>query len=183
VVSAEARRLSRIVDGLLTLARADAGSLAVASGPVDLPTLSEETLGRLRPLAGPRSLEYEGPAEITVVGDPDWLRQLLLNLVENAIHHTAPEGRVRIAARRQGDLVRVEVRDNGCGIPEGHLRHVFDRFYRVDRSRSRARGGAGLGLSIARWIVEQHGGTITLISDPGEGTTVRFTLPAAPRSE
>ena len=178
IVSAEVRRLSRVVTGLLTLARADAGRLAVSLGPVDLAELCEETLCRLRPLAGARTLAYEGTPELVGVGDPDWLRQLLLNLVENAIHHTAPDGTIRIVTGSASDEIRLEVRDNGCGIAPEHLPHLFDRFYRVDKARSRARGGAGLGLSIVRWIVERHGGTIELVSQTGVGTTVVVMLPA-----
>jgi heavy metal sensor kinase len=178
VVSAEVRRLSRVVTGLLTLARADAGHLNVSPGPVDLADLCEETLRRLRPLAAARTLAYEGAPELVVDGDADWLRQLLLNLVENAIHHTAPDGAIRLITHREEDEIRLEVRDNGCGIAPEHLPHLFDRFYRVDKARSRARGGAGLGLSIARWIVEQHGGTIRLVSEPRAGTEVVVTLPA-----
>lgn len=179
VTSAEVRRLSRVVTSLLTLARADAGSLAVCREPTDLADLCGEVLSRVRPLAESRALVYEGPAELIVFGDADWLRQLLLNLVENAIHHTEPDGVVRVTSRRQGDRIRLEVCDDGCGIPAEHLPYVFDRFYRADRARSRARWGAGLGLSIARWIVERHGGTIEAQSQPGIGTTLRVTLPAA----
>jgi signal transduction histidine kinase len=179
VVSAETHRLSRVVARLLTLARADAGSLTVATEPVDLAELCEETLCRLQPLAETRRLTYAGAEPLLVLGDSDWLRQLLLNLVENALHHTTPQGTIRISASsRARDHVRVEVQDNGCGIPPEHLPHVFERFYRVDKARSRARGGAGLGLAIARWIVERHEGTITLNSQPGVGTTVVVTLPA-----
>jgi heavy metal sensor kinase len=183
VVSAETHRLSRVVASLLTLARADAGSLTVSTQPIDLAELCEETLCRLSPLAAPRTLTYEGPEQLMAVGDADWLRQLLLNLVENALHHTAPDGAIRITAERPSDHVRIEVHDNGCGIPPEHLPHVFDRFYRVDKARSRARGGAGLGLAIARWIVERHEGTITLKSQPGLGTTVVVTLPAPQESQ
>jgi heavy metal sensor kinase len=178
VVSAEVRRLSRVVTGLLTLARADAGRLTVSCEPVDLAALCEETLCRLRPLADARMLAYQGAPELVVDGDPDWLRQLLLNLVENAIHHTAPDGTIRITSHQANGQIRIEVCDNGCGIAPEHLPHLFDRFYRVDKARSRARGGAGLGLSIAGWIVERHRGTIDIASEPGVGTTMVVTLPA-----
>jgi heavy metal sensor kinase len=178
VVSAETHRLSRVVASLLTLARADAGSLTVSTQPLDLAELCEETLCRVQPLADRRTLTYDGPEPLMVVGDADWLRQLLLNLVENALHHTPADGAIRITAGRPGAYVCVEVHDNGCGIPPDHLPHVFDRFYRVDKARSRARGGAGLGLAIARWIVERHDGTITLNSQPGLGTTMVVTLPS-----
>jgi signal transduction histidine kinase len=216
VVSAEVRRLSRMVASLLTLARADAGSLTVLSEPVDLMELCEETLCRMRPLAGARTLACEGPSTLVTLGDADWLRQLLLNLIENAIHHTAPDGQIRVAMALSGsntllgaktapaggpymtrsntllgattapaggpfltgESVRVEVRDDGCGIASEHLPHLFDRFYRVDKARSRAHGGAGLGLSIARWIVERHGGAIQITSQPGVGTVVVVRLPA-----
>jgi signal transduction histidine kinase len=121
-------------------------------------------------------LAYDGPPELLVDGDPDWLRQLLLNLVENAIHHTGPDGTIRITGQRRQDGIRLEISDNGCGIAREHLAHLFDRFYRVDKARSRARGGAGLGLSIAGWIVKQHGGSIELVSQPGAGTTAMVTL-------
>jgi signal transduction histidine kinase len=182
VVSAEARRLSRVVAGLLTLARADAGSLPVACEPVDLAELCEETLCRVRPLAGERALAYDGPPELLVDGDPDWLRQLLLNLVENAIHHTGPDGTIRFTGQRREAGIRLEISDDGCGIAREHLPHLFDRFYRVDKARSRARGGAGLGLSIAAWIVKQHGGAIELITQPDAGTTAVVTLGGTRRS-
>jgi heavy metal sensor kinase len=178
VVSAETQRLSRVVARLLTLARADAGSLTVVREPVDLAELCEETVCRLRPLAEKRTLAYEGPAPLIVEGDADWLRQLLLNLAENALHHTESEGAIRIIAERLSGQVRVAVHDDGCGIAPEHLAHLFDRFYRVDKARSRARGGAGLGLAIARWIVDRHDGTISLRSQPGVGTTAEVTLPA-----
>src|SRR5207302_6370054 len=102
-----------VLASLLTLARADAGSLAVCSEPVDLAELCREILSRMRPFAGARTLIYEGLAEVMVMGDPDWLRQLLLNLVENAIHHTEPGGTVRIAAGGRGENVWLEVSDDG----------------------------------------------------------------------
>jgi signal transduction histidine kinase len=139
VVSAESRHLSRVVAGLLTLARADAGHLSTTLEPVDLAELCAETVRRLRPLAETRTLAFEGPAELLVQGDPDWLRQLLLNLAENAIQHTSSSGTVHVSATRQGSRAQIEVRDNGCGIPPEDLPHIFDRFYRVDKARARPR--------------------------------------------
>jgi heavy metal sensor kinase len=178
VMRSEVRRLSRLVASLLTLARADAGSLTVAPDWVDLAALCDDALAHLRPLAGTRTLAREGPSELLMLGDPDWLRQLLLNLIENAIRHTAPDGTIRIVIAHHGGSIHVEIRDDGSGIASEHLPHVMDRFYRADKARSRSQGGAGLGLPIARWIVEQHHGTIALESAPGIGTTARITLPA-----
>jgi heavy metal sensor kinase len=177
VVSTEVHRLSRLVASLLTLARADAGSLTVAPEWIDLTALCEDTLTHLRTLAGTRQLACEGPSELIVAGDPLWLRQLLLNLVENAIQHTAPDGTIRITTGLNQNRVCLTVRDDGSGIEPEHLPHVLDRFYRSDKARSRARGGAGLGLAIVQWIVAQHHGTIALESTPGVGTAVLITLP------
>jgi signal transduction histidine kinase len=104
----------------------------------------------------------------------------LLNLVGNALQYTPPGGRVKLRASRTGGLVRLTVEDTGIGIPAEDLLHVFERFYRVDKSRSRARGGSGVGLTIARYLVEAHGGEIRASSEgPGRGSTFQFTLPVA----
>jgi histidine kinase len=114
-----------------------------------------------------------------VRADEDRIGQVLLNLVGNALQYTPSGGRVCLSARSEGDGVRFSVEDTGVGISPEHLLHVFERFYRVDKSRSRAGGGSGIGLTIARHLVEAHGGQIQAASDgPGQGSTFSFTLPA-----
>jgi two-component system sensor histidine kinase BaeS len=106
-------------------------------------------------------------------------RQIVHNLLGNAVRHTPPGGAVRVVARRAGDGVEVTVADTGEGIAPEHLPHVFERFYRADPSRSRATGGAGIGLAVVKQLVEAHGGRVGVESTPGRGTILRFTLPAA----
>ena len=104
---------------------------------------------------------------------------MLRNLLENAITHTAKGGRVRITARQQGDWVEISVGDNGEGIPADDLPHIFERFYRVDKSRTRRTGGSGLGLTIAKHLIEAHGGKIWVQSELGKGSCFSFTLPVS----
>jgi signal transduction histidine kinase len=104
---------------------------------------------------------------------------LILNLLDNAVKYTPAGGEISLALARQNGSAEIVVRDNGIGIPELAQPRVFDRFYRVDKARARAMGGAGLGLSIAQWIVEAHGGAITLASAPGQGSTFTVRLPVA----
>ena len=115
-----------------------------------------------------------------VVADPERVGQVLRNLLSNALHHTPPEGRIVIEAQAVPEGIEVAVRDTGSGIAPDQAPYVFERFYRADPSRNRATGGAGLGLAIVKQLVEAHGGRVWLESTPGEGTTVRFTLPSAP---
>jgi len=117
-----------------------------------------------------------------VLADADRIEQVLVNLLDNAIKYSPEGGRITVAIDEESpaETVSVAVRDEGVGIPAGDLPRVFERFYRVDRARARDGGGSGLGLSIAKAIIEAHGGEITLKSEEGQGTTVRFTLPRAP---
>jgi signal transduction histidine kinase len=115
-----------------------------------------------------------------VNADATRVGQVLRNLLANAATHTPAGGRIEVAARAADGVVTVSVRDTGPGIAAEHLPRVFERFYRADPSRARATGGAGLGLAIVKGIVEAHGGTVAAASPPGEGLTVRFTLPVAP---
>jgi two-component system OmpR family sensor kinase len=115
---------------------------------------------------------------MTVLGDADRLKQLFLNLVENAIKYTPPGGQVSVSITRDGSDSIVVVRDDGVGIDATDLPRVFERFYRADPARSRNPGGSGLGLSIAQWVASEHGGSLALDSRLGEGTTVTVRLPA-----
>jgi heavy metal sensor kinase len=175
----ECARLTRLTEQLLALAREDAGIAPQLREPVDLAALLNEATETMRPLAEVKRLRLHvgRPAGVHVQGDAARLRQVFYNLLDNAIKYTPEGGTVeaRVEAR-DGRAVAI-VRDSGTGIPEEHLPHVFERFYRVDKARTRAAGGTGLGLSIAHSIVAAHGGQIELRSAPGEGTTASVTLP------
>ncbi len=166
--------LDRLVGDMLTLASAEAGQL-VEPRPIDLGGFFED-LRRDLPLFGDRDFQLQAVAG-TVDVDPDRLTQVLRNLIRNAVAHTHPGDRVIVTARAQGDRLEIAVSDSGPGIPPDQLEQIFDRFYRVDRSRSRDQGGSGLGLAIARAITEAHGGQIRAESAPGQGATFRVELP------
>jgi len=173
-------RLERLATDLLTLARSDLGEQNLAVAPLDLGPFAADVARRMGPLARAHDLalicELSGN-DVPIEADPDRLHQVVLILLDNAIAHTPPGGRITVAVSRQGGEARLEVRDTGEGIPPEALTRIFDRFYRADRSRSRAEGGAGLGLAIAKVLIESHGGKIALGSTVGEGTTVTVTLP------
>jgi signal transduction histidine kinase len=180
----ETARMSDLVDSLLTLARADEGRFDIYRQPVELEPLVREiyeTAVILGEDAG-LSLSLRTLENVVVMGDRTRLRQLLLNLVTNAIKYTPRGGSVEVAVvRRPGDEVAISVRDTGIGISTADLPHVFDRFWRADRARSRAseRGGFGLGLAISQWIVQAHGGTIGVQSRLGRGSLFTVVLPTA----
>lgn len=172
----EASRLARLVGDLLALARADAG-MPIRRERVELDRLVMDVLGETRRLAGAHRLAVDQLEPSIVSGDPNGLRQLLVILLDNALKYTPAEGRIALRLAREGETAVIVVSDTGVGISSEHLPHVFERFYRADPGRSRDPGGTGLGLSIARWIVAQHGGSIELISRPGEGTEAEVRLP------
>jgi len=169
---AAARRMRAAVEGLLTLARADAGDVEPMRVPVQLKALAEEAVALLRPVAERRRIAVTvGGDDAVVAGDPDRLREMVSNLVSNAIGYNVDGGAVDVNVSNTGG-VRLSVSDTGVGIPAADLPHVFDRFYRADPARARNPGGAGLGLAVAKWVAESHGGTITCTSEPGRGTRV-----------
>ncbi len=178
----EINRMSEMVESLLTLARADEGRAPLAVERCDLRELvseASETAGMLGESAG-IVVTNSMPAEpVWVEADRRRLREMLLNLVTNAIKYTPAGGRVELGLAERGSVVEVMVRDSGIGIAAGDLPHIFERFWRADAARSRTgeRPGAGLGLAITKWIVEVHGGTIAVKSRPGRGTTVTVRLP------
>jgi heavy metal sensor kinase len=184
VVNEEVDRMIRLVGSLLTLARADAGQIPIASEAVNLPELVAAAVEQVRPVMERRDVELHlepGPA-VMLRADEDLLLQLLLNLLDNAGKYTRPGGRVTVGWAVGDGQAEVWVRDTGVGIAPEDLPHIFDRFYRVDKARSRAAGGAGLGLSICRWIAEAHGGSIAVESAPGEGTAFVVRLPVGARA-
>lgn len=172
----EILRLSGLVERLLFLSHADAGQWRWDARPVALKLLVAELADKARLLAGEKGVrvDLEATDEIAVQGDAARLRQLLLNLVDNAVKYSPPAGRVALSLRRENGNARIDVEDDGDGIPAEHRRRIFDRFYRVDKARERGRGGYGLGLSIARTIALGHGGTLDVHSRVGRGS--RFTL-------
>ena len=176
-----AQRMKAVVEGLLTLARADGGAARFEREPVDLAAVVAETVRMFAPVALERkvSLRQEGdPA--AVLGDRNLLREMATNLVGNAIAYNKEGGSVEVRLREAGGEVVLEVRDTGIGIPASDTPHIFERFYRVDKARSRGMGGSGLGLSITKWIVEAHGGRIGFESREGEGTAFTVRLLRAP---
>ena len=175
----EILRMTSITDNLLLLAKAEQGTLDVHLSEVDLQNLVDELYEDSEVLAEQKhiAVSLEENAPITIVGDRDRLRQLFLNLVDNAIKYTPEGGRVTLAARRQNGAALFQVHDTGIGIPPEEIEKIFNRFYRVDKARSREQGGTGLGLSIAKWIAELHRGTITVTSEVNKGSTFTVTLP------
>ncbi len=173
--------MTRMVQDLLLLAQAESGKLPLAHEVVELDTLMLQVYKQAKVLAQDR-LEFRLGREdqARVRGDADRLKQMLLNLVSNAIQYTPPQGTVTLSLQCVGDQARLTVSDTGPGIPQEELPHIFERFYRVDRSRRRAQqGGAGLGLSIAYWIARSHNGQIEVASEVGKGTTFSIWLPLA----
>ena len=177
----ETDHLNYLIGQMLTLARSDARESPFASEDVDLSFLVSDVVREAQVLAGEKAitLAYEGEGGLRVVGDGQRLREILLILLDNAFKYSAEGGDVSVRLTADGSSVLLAVADDGHGIPAADLPHVFDRFYRVDKARSREMGGTGLGLAIARWITEEHGGTIRLESLADVGTTVTVELPSA----
>jgi len=175
----ESRRLGKLVQDLLLLANLDR-TPELSKTPTDLNQVLAEMEPQLRVLSHNRSVRLDLHPIPTLALDADKMKQVVLNLVHNAVQHTDPEeGRIVIATKSGLDGVTLSVADNGAGIAPEHLAHLFDRFYRIDESRSRIHGGTGLGLAITKSIVEHHGGTIQARSAAGEGSTFLVLLPAA----
>ncbi len=179
----EADRLQHLVNDLQELSRVEAGAYELDIRTVPVDNLIDDVANRLERQFEEKnvSLIKSSPQEITQVkADADRIGQVLLNLVGNALQYTPPGGRVTIQAKIHRDEVHVSITDTGIGIPAEHLSHIFTRFYRVDKSRSRAGGGSGIGLTIAKYLVEAHGGRIWVHSEgEAKGSTFTFSLPAA----
>jgi signal transduction histidine kinase len=178
-IDQEAGRLTRLVGGLLLLAQAESGSVSLNMKPVELDTLLLEVFQEMKVLAREKvELQLTEIDQIQVSGDRDRLKQVFLNLVGNAIQYTPQGGDVFISLGKAAEQVRLVIRDTGPGIPAADLPHIFNRFYRAEKSRTRGKTtGFGLGLSIAHWIVEKHGGRIEVDSNEGQGTTFCIWLP------
>lgn len=177
-ISNEVDRMTRMVRDLLMLAQAETGKLPLAEDVVELDTLMLEVYQQAKVLANQRmKIEIGREDQANVVGDRDRIKQVLLNLVANAIEHTPDGGMVRLDLACDGEKARLSVTDTGSGIPQEELPLIFERFYRRDPSRTRkASGGAGLGLSIAYWIAKMHGGDLRVQSTVGSGSTFELIL-------
>jgi len=178
----EADSLSRLVDRLLLLSRAEMGEAMLTNESINLPTLTEEIVANLEVLAEEKqqTISIEAGSVPMWHGDRLVLRQALINLIDNAIKYTQTGGKILVRLRPMDRKILIEVIDNGPGIPQELRGRVFDRFYRVDRSRSRGNGGTGLGLAIAKSAVEVQGGSLSLEPSNGAGGCVfRITLPVA----
>jgi heavy metal sensor kinase len=175
----EIQRLTRIVNGLTFLAKADAGQAALQIESVRLDELVRDAFTDTEMLGRPRNISVELAAcgEITMQGDRHRMRQLLLNLTDNAIKYNQPEGRVTIALQRNNGCAELTIANTGPGIPPEKLPRVFDRFYRCDAAHSSEIEGCGLGLSIVEWIVKSHRGEVSIDSAPIEWTTVKVRIP------
>jgi len=180
-VVSEVDRMTRMVQDILLLAQAESGKLPLGREVVELDTLMLEVFQQGKLLAqGRQEVRLGQEDQARVVGDRDRLKQVLLNLVANAVAFTPAAGEVTMSLACVGGWARLTISDTGPGIPKDELPHIFERFYRVDRARRRsAGGGAGLGLSIAYWIVRMHDGRIEVASDEGRGTTFSVWLPLA----
>jgi len=178
----EALALNHLVDDLQELALAEAGQLHMRLQPVDLAEVAEKAVIALEPQARAKDLQFEMaiPTGLPQAqADPERLGQVLRNLLNNAVSYTPTGGKISISAMPLGDTLTVSVKDSGEGIAPEHLPNLFERFYRVEKSRSRATGGAGLGLTIVKQLVEAQGGSVEVESTLGRGTTFTFTLPIA----
>lgn len=179
-LSEEASALSRLVDDLQELSLADAGELKLACQKEDISKLIKQAVAVWQPQAATKGLTLatNTPENLPSINiDSHRIRQVLYNLLENSLVHTGPGGTITVRAWQQDNQVRVSVTDTGEGIPPRALPQIFERFYRVDKSRTRATGGSGLGLTIAKRLVEAHGGRISVESKLGKGSTFTFDLP------
>lgn len=172
--------LTRLVGDLRDLSLADVGRLSLSLAPLDLGALIADLRENMEPVAADKGIELAAtvaPDLPPVSADAERMRQVLVNLLANALHYTPRDGRVAVRAWVDGRRVLVEVTDTGPGISAEDLPHIFDRFYRADKARSRASGGSGLGLAIVRSLVTLHGGTVQAESRPGEGSRFTVALP------
>lgn len=177
---AQVDRLGRLVDQLLDLSRLESGAVPLEPHPFTVRPLLERTVGEARLTDPAVSFEVHGRADVRALGDVERIHQVVVNLLENAIRHSPDGGVVRLGASQNDGRVRITVADEGPGIPAGERERVFERFYRADAARA-ADGGSGLGLAIARWIVDLHGGDISVDADAPAGCRMVVELPGVDR--
>jgi signal transduction histidine kinase len=172
-------RLTRLINQILTLARAESGEITLAGDPIDLAALAASVTDQIEPVASAAGITVtcEGTGPVIVTGDAGWLERLLLILLDNAIKFTPSGGWITVTCARTDGTASVAVADSGPGIPSDALPHLFERFYRADPDRARDTQGAGLGLALAKWIADRHHATITVKSRVGEGARFAITFP------
>lgn len=179
----EIDRMERIIESLLTLAKSEVGELTLEMKELSLSDLVQDLYLQSRILCEAKKIEVEllleVDEEIRIRGDELRLRQMFLNIISNAIKYSHEGGRLEIGLKLTDDFAVVAINDSGIGIPEEHIAHIFDRFYRVDKARNRMDGGTGLGLAIVKWIAEAHGGNITVTSEVKKGSSFSVSLPIA----
>ncbi|HET7696659.1 MAG TPA: ATP-binding protein [Vicinamibacterales bacterium] len=175
----EIDKLKALIERILLLARAEAGEIAIHETDVDLAALAETLVEQIEPVARAKglTLRFERGGDVAVRGDADWLKRVVLNLLDNAIKFTGEGGAITVAVSSRDAEARLTVRDTGIGIDPADAAHVFERFFRADPARSSVVDGAGLGLSLVKWIVDRHHGRIDVETRPGEGATFTVTLP------
>jgi heavy metal sensor kinase len=175
----EFEKLTRMINQLLTLARAESGEVEIAHESVDLSAMTQSLAEQLQPVAASKnvSLTWNCEHEVRVTGDASWIERIVLNLVDNAIKFTPSGGHVKVLVSRDTKNAVLEVHDDGTGVPPEALPHIFERFYRADPSRSNQVDGAGLGLSLVKWAIDQHQGSVQVDSAPGHGTRVTVQFP------
>ena len=176
----ESEQTTGLIENLMLLARADAGTETLRFETLDIAELARSVVGRGRTLAEAKNIGWSGEISneaLWVQGDALALERLLLILIDNAVKYTPPNGQIRVAVRRDDSNAALEFQDTGIGISDEDLTHIFERFYRADKARSRDSGGAGLGLSIGRWIATAHSGEIAVQSTPSGGSIFRVRIP------
>jgi signal transduction histidine kinase len=178
-ISQESDYMSSVIGKLLFLARSDAGKEQLTFEDVELKGLITGLASNIEALAQDKGIKFAVDAheELMVSGDKVKLRQLFINILENAVRYTPTAGHISVSLVKQESNAVVSISDTGIGIPPEHLPHIFERFYRVDKARARADGGVGLGLAIAKIIAESHKGKIEVESELGKGTTFTISLP------
>ncbi|WP_050354531.1 sensor histidine kinase [Gottschalkia purinilytica] len=180
-ISSEVDRLNNIVEDLLTSMELDISKIKINFEYVNISTLIEKTVLKLKPLADKKNIKidvYVIRKEMNIMIDPDRIQQAVINIVSNAIKYTEKDGSIKVMLYEKNGNTIIEIKDNGIGIPKENLPYIFDRFYRVDKARARVTGGSGLGLSIAKQIISLHRGTIEVESQLGKGTRFSIIIPS-----
>ena len=180
-IQAENKRMTKLVNDLLLLARADSDQQVMDKHLFPLREAVENSVAAFEPVAETKNIQMNLQLQdgIYILGDEDRIKQLTIILVDNAVKYTPSGGQVSVSLKKRENHAELIVADTGEGIESAYLDKIFERFYRIDKSRSRESGGTGLGLSIARWIVNEHRGGITVYSTPGKGSTFKVVLPVA----
>jgi signal transduction histidine kinase len=172
--------MTKVVDDLLLLSRADTGELNLVKTSMDLSEFLSEVQVQSQVLATPKSIDvyFHNNQKAYALVDPLRLKSMMLNLVDNGIKYSSEGARIDITLEKEDSCAVIQVSDQGIGIPQDALPYVFDRFFRVDKARSRQEGGSGLGLSICKWIAEGHNGSISVKSELGKGSTFTVRIPS-----